>query len=123
LRYLFPDLCPSSYDVTSSEPVRRKFLDLSNKYRSQVAQGKIRMGNGRMTPEAASMTRLEYSCEMETSANRIAYLCNDSDSNTQDVVEIRKILRNRTINPVAAAEQKYAVIPEQEICLQGSVFF
>ncbi|EPB73604.1 SCP-like protein [Ancylostoma ceylanicum] len=73
--------------------------------RSDVALGKVRMGNGKMTRVAPRMKRLKYSCKSEESAHAAASRCSDTDSDTPHVLELRKKIHDSNIDHVAAAEQ------------------
>ncbi|EYB93375.1 hypothetical protein Y032_0183g947 [Ancylostoma ceylanicum] len=85
--------CGPAFDKISNDFMRDDFLNLHNGYRSEVAQGRLTMGDGKKARVANKMRKLEYDCPLEMSAYKIAKLCDDSMSN-ENFAENRMKLPN-----------------------------
>ncbi|EPB73727.1 SCP-like protein [Ancylostoma ceylanicum] len=104
--------CGPAFDKISNDFMRDDFLNLHNGYRSEVAQGRLTMGDGKKARVANKMRKLEYDCPLEMSAYKIAKLCDDSMSN-ENFAENRMKLPNSiefTNAPKKAMEAWYKEI-------------
>ncbi|EPB65951.1 SCP-like protein, partial [Ancylostoma ceylanicum] len=66
----------------STDKARATFLDGQNKLRRAVANGKVPMGKGGTTRPCAKMMKLNYSCEYEAEAFKLAQECKEPDQRT-----------------------------------------
>uniref|UniRef100_A0A7I5E758 SCP domain-containing protein n=1 Tax=Haemonchus contortus TaxID=6289 RepID=A0A7I5E758_HAECO len=94
--------CPENSEMTVD--LRNSFLNRHNTLRSSLAQGLQQNDNLGLAPPATNMERMEYSCEVETSAIRSAETCSggasleslrpDLEENTFKVIDMTLDLDN-----------------------------
>uniref|UniRef100_A0AC34FVA7 SCP domain-containing protein n=1 Tax=Panagrolaimus sp. ES5 TaxID=591445 RepID=A0AC34FVA7_9BILA len=65
-------ICPGT-DLT--DELRKTIVDLHNQLRSELAQGKSLMKNGKYAPPAKNMYKMRYDCCLEATAQSVAETC------------------------------------------------
>ncbi|KAL6744420.1 hypothetical protein Aduo_017356 [Ancylostoma duodenale] len=97
-------MCGKAFEKISNDEIRMTFLNQHNDIRRRVAEGRVRMSNGKMTRKATKMRKLKYDCSLEMSAYKSAKRCEDTVGNTT-VAENRKIYNKISSNFALTAEQ------------------
>ncbi|CAJ0595617.1 unnamed protein product [Cylicocyclus nassatus] len=94
-------MCPGN--KRTNDKIRKKALDMTNLYRSVLAQGQVAKRNGVYMPTAANMQKLRYDCDLELIARDRAESCAalGSEANTADYQENRYYIPK---SDVASAE-------------------
>ncbi|EPB71950.1 SCP-like protein [Ancylostoma ceylanicum] len=95
-----------------TQELRKLFLDIHNRYRSQVAKGKAKDKAGGNAPKAASMRKMLYDCEVEESARRHAVGCrwgHSSQENRKGLGENLYYTSNTRMSKAEAAKDSCKV--------------